>query len=64
MKSLTRLFAEATACLEDMHGVAMEGQSPHQCPDLHRALLASLNVGLERVRKIASVIEGRLDGGR
>lgn len=64
MKSRSRLFAELTACLEDAHAIAIEGQASDHSPDLHSALLASLKGDLTRVTKIAALIESRLELGR
>lgn len=37
-----RLFAEITALLEDMHGLAVEGQSPSLSPDEEHVMGRSL----------------------
>ena len=60
MKSIPRLFAELTAVIEDMHGIAVEGQAPHLSPDLRNMLLRSLNQSVARIELITSAIERRL----
>lgn len=56
MKSVQHLFAELTAALEDIHGVAVEGQSPHATPDMQASLLACVRIGLGKLERIAESI--------
>ena len=52
MKSPGHLFADTTALLEDLHGVAVEGQHPDITPDMHAALASHLRLGCRRLERI------------
>lgn len=59
---LRRAFAEITVRLEDMHGIALEGQRPGNSADMHQALGRQLWCGVlelrGKLRRIAAVIDG------
>ena len=48
-KSVRQLFADATALLEDLHGIAVEGQAQDASPDMMRVLVGSLRSGIRRL---------------
>lgn len=54
------LFVQIMAKLEDMHAVALEGQSRDACPDLQRALLCSMRQGMVDLSDMIASIENRL----
>lgn len=56
MKSAQERFADLTALLEDLHGLAVEGQHPDLSEDISNTLCASLTLGLARGRRLVSVI--------
>lgn len=56
MKSVRHLFADATALLEDLHGLAVEGQAHGLSPDIARVLVHDLRSGIERLDRIAMSI--------
>lgn len=62
-KSIPRLFADVTALLEDMHGVAVEGQRRDNPPEIQLALAASLRPGIIRLDNklldIAQMTQGK-----
>lgn len=45
-KSIAKSFAELTALLEDMHGLAVEGQNAEHTFEFYRVLANSLETGL------------------
>lgn len=47
-KTIPRLFADITATLEDMHAIAVDGQSRDNTPDMQRVLVCQL-----RMRSVA-----------
>ena len=51
MSDVRRLFADLTGQLEDLHGIAVEGQAPDQPPQLLVALADSLATGLQRLAR-------------
>ncbi|MEV4935721.1 hypothetical protein [Sphingobium sp. LSP13-1-1.1] len=56
MKSAQERFADLTALLEDLHGLAVEGRQPDLSEDISKALCAHLATGLTRgKRQIASI---------
>ena len=48
------MFAAVKAMLEDMHGIAVEGQRRDNAPDMQRVLISQL-------RTTAAAVEGRMD---
>jgi hypothetical protein len=52
MSAPAALFAEITAVLEDMHGVAVEGQSSALAEVEGWALLAALRDGVQRIGRL------------
>ena len=54
MSRARAIFAAITALLEDMHGVAVEGQVPALPPEAGRSLVSALQADARRLeRKIA-----------
>ena len=51
MKSVSRRFADLTAVLEDMHGIAVEGQAKDLTPDMQGALLTALRSSLADLQR-------------
>lgn len=60
MKSVPRLFADLTMTLEDMHAIAVEGQTPRPSLGVYSALLVPLKRGLARLDRIVGAIEWRI----
>ncbi|MEA1015034.1 hypothetical protein [Sphingosinicella sp. LY1275] len=56
MKTVQQLFADLTAALEDVHGVAIEGQSAHASKDMQASLLSCVRAGLLWLEQIADSI--------
>lgn len=48
-KSVRQLFADATALLEDLHGIAVEGQAQGASPDMVQVLVGNLCSGVRRL---------------
>lgn len=46
MTDLRKLFADLTCAIEDLHGIAVEGQAPNLSPDIQLCLLTSISAGL------------------
>lgn len=46
MTDVRKLFADLTAAIEDLHGIAVEGQAPNQSPDIQLCLLAAISASL------------------
>ncbi|MAM40709.1 MAG: hypothetical protein CL949_19890 [Erythrobacter sp.] len=56
MTSPQEHFADLTALLEDLHGLAVEGQHPDLTEDISKALSVSLTAGLTQgKRQIAAI---------
>lgn len=60
MKSVQHLFADLTAALEEIHSIAVEGQSPHATPDIHEGLLACSRLGVEGLQGLVRSIDEAL----
>ncbi|WP_395611630.1 hypothetical protein [Allosphingosinicella sp.] len=60
-KSIPHLFADMTAALEDLHGIAVEGQAADLSADMRRALLSDIVTGIRRLGNIAERISGALE---
>lgn len=60
MKDIHELFADLTALLEDLHGVAVEGQQAGLSPDMQAVLLSSVRDGVQRISRIMPDIAARL----
>lgn len=63
-RSVARMFADATALLEDMHGVAVEGQRRDNPAELQLALASSLRIGLVRIDRVLIDIGGAIGDRR
>jgi len=57
VRSAQKRFADLTALLEDLHGLAVEGQHADLTEDISNALCASLTAGLARGRRQLVVIQ-------
>lgn len=55
-KSVRHLFADATALIEDVHAVAVEGQAQGLSPDMVRVLVGNLCSGVRRLDRTAQRI--------
>lgn len=55
-KSVPRLFADLTAALEDLHGIAVEGQRDDLSPDMQMALMPYIRSQIVRLDRIATSI--------
>ena len=56
MTEPTEIFARITAELEDIHGVAVEGQSSDQPPEGITILVLEICNGLHRVRDLLAEV--------
>lgn len=56
MKSAQERFADLMAVLEDLHGLAVEGQHPDLSEDMSDTLCINLALGLARGRRLVSAI--------
>lgn len=56
MTDVRRLFADLTIVLEDLHGLAVEGQHPDHTPDIQEAVLVSVRQGIRRAHRIVTAI--------
>jgi hypothetical protein len=61
MKSPPRLFADITAILENLHGLAVEGQDGSLHDNVRRVLVADLASGVARLQRKLAKIGRRLD---
>lgn len=46
MTDVRNLFADIAAAIEDLHGIAVEGQAPNMSPDIQSFLLTAIAAGL------------------
>lgn len=53
MTDVRELFADLTGAIEDLHGIAVEGQAPNLSPDIQLCLLTSISLGLTSIRAIS-----------
>jgi hypothetical protein len=60
MKSLQHLFADMTASIEDLHGIAVEGQGLDVTPDVHASLALCLREQLAGIDAQLTQIENQL----
>lgn len=58
------LFASMTCQIEDLHGIAVEGQAADLPKEASRAFAVLLATGLQRAGAIVAQIECSLDDGR
>ncbi len=62
MKVVTYLFADLAALLEDLHAIAVEGQSAGASFDEYAALSAMIDAGACEVRGTVAAIRATLLG--
>lgn len=62
-KSVWRLFTDATALIEDMHGISVEGQAQDVSSDMARVLVGNLLSGVRRLDRTAQRIIAALEAG-
>lgn len=62
MTDPAELFALLTCEIEDMHGLAIEGQSPHQPPEILAALNRSIRLRLVNCDEITAAIAAQSHG--
>ncbi|NIA28140.1 MAG: hypothetical protein GWP02_08795 [Desulfobulbaceae bacterium] len=55
---ITRLFAEATAIVEDIHDITVRGQLANQSPKSYRDTARDLKVGNARLTRLSLRILG------
>jgi hypothetical protein len=60
-KSMRHLFADATALLEDLHGLAVEGRAADVPAEMHRALCRDIRAGLKRLTRLIALADGSMD---
>ena len=58
------LFAQMTSQIEDLHGIALEGQEADLPKEASRAFVILLATGLQRAGAIVAQIESSLDDSR
>ena len=46
MTDVRKLFADLTGVIEDLHGIAVEGQTPNLSADIQLCLLAAISASL------------------
>lgn len=56
MKTLSDLFGDLTAAIEDVHGIAVDGQQADLSADMHEAILSAARLALVRVHRIMADI--------
>ena len=56
MSEPAEMFARLTCEIEDMHGLAIEGQRPDQPPEIIYALVRSIRLRLAQCGQIAAQI--------
>ena len=61
MTDLAEVFARITAELEDVHGLAVEGQSGDQPPEGIAVLAFEICYGLHRVRDLLDKVGARTE---
>ena len=62
MTEPAELFARLTCEIEDMHGLAIEGQSPDQPPEILAALNYSIRIRLAKCDQITVEIAAQSNG--
>ena len=60
MEGVPNLFADIRSALEDMHGIAVEGQSRDNAPDMQRVLASQLRMSIVAVDGKMGEIKQRL----
>lgn len=63
-RDIPRLFAGITAKLEDLHGIAVDGQCADNARDMQRVLIAQLHNGLVMLDVTVRDMARALDGAR
>lgn len=64
MKAIPHLFADATAKLEDLHAVAVEGQRSDNAADMQAVLIGQLRSGIAALDASMRTMARALEGGR
>jgi len=52
MKAVPELFADLTMLMEDIHGIAVEGQQADLSSDMQIVILSAVKAGLVKVQRI------------
>lgn len=60
MTSVRQLFTDLTALIEDVHGVAVEGQATGLSSDIQAVLARAVDHGLARASEAVGLIRARL----
>ncbi len=61
MNSVRHLFADLTASLEDLHAIAVEGQSPDASLGDCTVLARLIESGADAIRRRAAMLQATLD---
>lgn len=62
MNSVSNLFPDLTASLEDLHAIAVEGQSTDASPDDCAVLAVMIDSGADAIRRKAVTMRTALNG--
>lgn len=60
MNSVRHLFADLTASLEDLHAIAVEGQSPDASPGDCTVLAGLIESGADAIRRRSAMLQETL----
>ncbi len=60
-KDTSRKFAEITCLLEDLHGIAVEGQAASQSDCFYNVLIMALENGCRKMAKSIASIQSHLE---
>ena len=52
MTDVRKMFVDITAAIEDLHGIALDGQASNLSPDVHFCLIVSISNGLTSLCEI------------
>jgi hypothetical protein len=63
MTDTAELFARITCVIEDMHGIAVEGQVADLPNEASKALAAHLTTGLQQAGSLLDAIDRSIGGG-
>lgn len=61
MKTVPHLFAAMTALLEDLHGLAVEGQGRESNPNVYVVLVSNLRAGLMDLDRLLLTVSSTLE---
>jgi hypothetical protein len=58
------MFADLTCAIEDLHGIAVEGQAPNLSPDIQLCLLAAIDGNLNAIGSLVTRMNNALPEGQ